>query len=113
MVAVAIFVGLAAAMTVAPPDELPSVALSAPVVFRIEVGAAVFSGLYLASMAFVLALHNRGFTEIGAGGIRAQDLTALSDALISDGESQEDILTAIFDEINELSVRQEGGQVVN
>lgn len=47
---------------------------------RFEVGAAVFLGLYLATMALVLAMHNRGFTELGTGGIRASGLAAERDA---------------------------------
>ena len=62
---------LQVAITVTPPADLPSVALRASPVFRVEVGAAVFIALYLATMAFVLALHNRGFTEIGTSGVRA------------------------------------------
>ena len=105
MVAVAILVGLGVAMTVTPPADLPSVALRASPVFRVEVGAAVFSGLYLATMAFVLALHNRGFTELGTGGVRARDLAADSSDLVAlDGMSQE-FLADLVDEMNELRVR--------
>ena len=81
LVAVAIAIGLVAAFTVTPPMDVPAVALQAPVIYRVEVGAAVFFGLYLATMAFVLALQNRGFTEIGAGGIRARELAEASQAL--------------------------------
>ena len=38
-------------------------------------GAAAFLGLYLMIMAFVLALNNRGFSEIGVNGLKAQDMT--------------------------------------
>ena len=38
---------------------------------------AIFIGLYLVAMAFVLALQNRAFTEIGAGGMRARSLADL------------------------------------
>jgi hypothetical protein len=76
MIAIAIAVGFVAAMTVAPPSDIPNVALRAMPVYRVEVGAAVFFGLYLATMAFALALHNRAFTEMGTRGIRAQDLAA-------------------------------------
>jgi hypothetical protein len=76
MVVIAITAGLFAAMTVAIPPELPSVALRATPIYRAEVGAAVFFGLYLMAMALVLAMHNRAFTDIGTGGFRAQDLAA-------------------------------------
>ena len=65
-------------MTVDIPADIPGVALRAPAVYRLEVGAAIFVGLYLVAMAFVLALQNRGFTEIGTGGIRATSLASKS-----------------------------------
>ena|GEM_PF-3625667 len=70
MVVVAIALGVVAAATVAPPADIPAVALRAIVVYRLEVGAAVFFGLYVATMALVLAMHNRGFTEIGGAGVK-------------------------------------------
>ena len=57
------------------PPEVPDFALNAAVVYRLEVGAATFLGLYLVAMAFVLALNNRGFSEIGVNGLKAQDIT--------------------------------------
>jgi hypothetical protein len=50
------------------PAEVPGVALQAVAVYRLEVGGAIFVGLYVITMAFVLALQNRAFTEIGTGG---------------------------------------------
>jgi hypothetical protein len=88
MVAVAIVVGVVAAVTVPPPADIPAVALRAAV-YRVEVGAAVFFGLYLVTMALVLAMNNRGFTEIGSGGIRAQDLAAASDGLVAESAAME------------------------
>jgi hypothetical protein len=67
MVVAAIAVGLFIAVTVTPPTEVPTVALKAEAVYRVEVGGAVFLGLYIATIALSLALHNRGFTEFGAG----------------------------------------------
>jgi hypothetical protein len=89
MVAVAIAMGIIAGATVAPPSDVPAVSLRAVAVYRMEVGAAVFLGLYLATMALVLAMHNRGFTEIGSGGIRAQDLAAASDGLVAESVAME------------------------
>jgi len=34
----------------------------------------VFVGIYLASMALVLALNNRAFSEVGMSGFRRQDI---------------------------------------
>ncbi len=58
MVAVAIVVGFAVAVTVSSPAEVPTVALRAVPVYRVEVGAAVFFGLYSVTMAIALALRN-------------------------------------------------------
>jgi hypothetical protein len=103
MVAVAIIVSVVAAVTVAPPSNLPSVALGAMPVYRVEVAAAVFFGFYLATMALVLAMHNRGFTEIGSGGVRAQELAGLS----GDEPVVTDLLTELTDEIVDLKTRLE------
>jgi hypothetical protein len=89
MVAAVIAVGFVVAMTITPPTEIPTVALRAEAVYRVEVGAAVFFGLYVAPMAFALALQNRGFTEIGSGGIRAQDLATASESVASEDASME------------------------
>lgn len=80
MVAMAIAVGLAVAVTVTPPADIPPFALRATPVYRVEVGAAVFFAMYLATLALVLAMHNRGFTELGTGGIRASGLAVEQDA---------------------------------
>ena len=101
MVAVAVAAGLAAAVTVSPPSEVPSFALQAVAVYRVEVGAAVFFGLYLAAMALVLATHNRAFTELGTGGVKAQDLVSLRDA-----DLDEFVFEGV-EEIRELMTRRE------
>jgi hypothetical protein len=76
IVAMAITAAVTAAATVAIPADIPSVALGAVPVYRVEVGAGVFLGLYLTAMALFLAMHNRAFTDIGTSGFRAQDLAA-------------------------------------
>lgn len=63
------------AWKVAVPAQVPDFALKAEAIYRIEVGAAAFLGLYLVTMAFALALNNRGFSEIGVHGLKAQDIT--------------------------------------
>ncbi len=80
MVAMAVVVGAVAAVTVALPSNLPSVALGATSVYRVEVGAAVFTGLYLGATALFLAMHNRAYTELGTSGIRASALAAEEEA---------------------------------
>lgn len=47
------------AWKVAVPEQVPDLALQAEAIYRIEVGAAAFLGLYLTAMAFVLSLNNR------------------------------------------------------
>ncbi len=103
MVAVAIAVGVFAAATVAIPADLPSVALRAVPVYRVEVGAAVFFGLYLGAMALVLAMHNRAFTELGTGGVRARDLVVAEDAYF------EEMVLEFIDEFHESTDPLKGG----
>jgi hypothetical protein len=112
LVAVAIAIGLVAALTVTPPVDVPTVALQAPVIYRVEVGAAVFLGLYLTTMAFALALQNRGFTEIGTGGIRARELSEVSHSAV-DGQVEMDLIAELKDEVNDLRSWQEGREYVH
>jgi hypothetical protein len=107
MVAAAILVGLAAAMTVAPPLEVPTVALRAPVVYRAEVGAAVFFALYVAMIAFALALHNRGFTEIGSSGLKAQDLATVSEGAIANYDFSLELIASLQDEMESLRFQRQ------
>lgn len=71
----AVFAAVSTAIGVDLPPDLPGFALQAAPVYRLEVGAATFLGLYLVSMALVLALNNRGFSEIGMRGVKAADLS--------------------------------------
>jgi hypothetical protein len=103
MVALAIVAGIAAAATVAPPSDIPSIAMRAVPVYRVEVGTAVFLGLYLATMALFLAMHNRGFTEIGTGGVRAQGLAAEGDAEF------EEVLIDLIGEVGDLREERQVG----
>ncbi len=73
LVAVALIASVLVAASVAMPSQVPSFALRASAIYRLETGAASFLGFYLAAMAVVLSLHNRGFTEIGMRGISARD----------------------------------------
>ncbi|HEY2052697.1 MAG TPA: hypothetical protein VGH14_02055 [Solirubrobacterales bacterium] len=108
MVALAVALGFAAAATVAPPTDLPTVSLGAMPVYRVEVGAAVFFGLYVATMALVLAMHNRGFTELGTGGIRATGLAAEEVA------GFEELVLELMEEVSSLQAlrkeREDGDQ---
>ncbi|MGH2939807.1 MAG: hypothetical protein ACRDPE_16980 [Solirubrobacterales bacterium] len=106
MVAVAITAGVVAAATVTTPADIPSVALRAVPVYRVEVGAAVFFAFYLVAMALVLAMHNRAFTEIGTDGIRARDMATASEEL--DGETlAAELLEELAEEIGNLRARRQ------
>lgn len=91
------------------PKNPPGIALKSASVYRIEVGAAAFAGLYLVAMAFVLALHNRGFSEIGMNGLKAQDMANKSQQeAIESHEEGIEIVRATIGEIEqsvEKSVR--------
>jgi hypothetical protein len=62
------------ASTVDVPERIPSFALQAAAVYRLEVGAAFFAALYLCSMTLALALNNRAFSEMGTTATRARHL---------------------------------------
>jgi hypothetical protein len=111
MVAVAIVVGFTVALTVSPPVEVPTVALRAVPVYRVEVGSAVFFGLYIATMAFALALHNRGFTEIGSSGFKAQDPAAVSEDAVS-GDVSMELLAELREEVDDLRLQRQGNRNV-
>jgi hypothetical protein len=105
LVAVAIAGSVVAATTATPPSDLPTVALDAIPVYRVEVGAAVFLGLYLATMAFALALHNRAFTEVGTNGFKALDIAAAEEDRIY----FEELTTELGEEVRSLQAwRMEG-----
>jgi hypothetical protein len=107
LVSVASMAGLIAGATVAVPGDVPGIALQATAVYRLEVGAAMFLGLYFVAMAFVLALRNRAFTEIGTGGIRAESLGELPRALLTQ-ERALGVLSDMVDEIGNLRDEREG-----
>ncbi|HMI82009.1 MAG TPA: hypothetical protein VK480_09510 [Solirubrobacterales bacterium] len=60
------------------PASIPDFALRSAVIYRVEVALAAFAGPYLILMALFLALHNRGFSDIGVNGLRAQDMSSAS-----------------------------------
>jgi hypothetical protein len=94
-----------------PPIEVPTIALRATAVYRVEVGAAVFFALYVATMAFALALRNRGFTEIGGGGFKAKDLAADSDEANFAAVAME-LLAELREEVDDLQLGRRGDQNV-
>jgi hypothetical protein len=110
LVAVAVLAAAYVAWKVSIPAPVPDFALRAEAVYRIEVGASTFMGLYVLTMALVLALNNRGFSEIGVNGLKAQDMAnkAQQDAIQSHEKSLE-ILGGTVDEIGvstEASIRE-------
>lgn len=95
LVGAAAVLALIVGTTVAGPTDIPAVALQAAPVYRMEVGGALFAGLYLVAMAIVLALHNRGFSEIGTDGVRAHDLGRLPEAVAADRRTFNDMVALI------------------
>jgi hypothetical protein len=104
LVGVAVLVGVIVGATVAVPIEIPAVALRSGAVYRLEVGGAIFVGLYFVAMAFVLALRNRGFTEIGTDGIRAESMEEVPRSLLT----QERALKVLFEKVNEMGDLHDG-----
>jgi hypothetical protein len=95
LVGAAAVLGLIVGTTVAVPADIPAVALQAAPVYRVEVGGALFAGLYLVAVALVLALHNRGFSEIGTDGVRAHDLGRLPEAVAADRRLFDDLAAVV------------------
>jgi hypothetical protein len=110
MVAGAVVVGFAVGFAVTPPATMPAVALNAEAVYRLEVGGALFVGLYVAAMAFALAVQNRGFTEIGSGGVRAQDLSATLPELIAANEVVSERLSEAVESMVEAQQKMKEGE---
>jgi hypothetical protein len=90
---VAVLVGV----MVAIPANVPGVTLQAVPVYRLEVGGAIFVGLYFASTAFVLALRNRAFIEFGSGAMKAGNLGDLPDTLLSQERAMEVLSGIVYD----------------
>jgi hypothetical protein len=86
---------------VAIPAEIPSFALKAAPVYRLEVGGAVFAAAYVVSMALVLALNNRAFSEIGMSGIKARDIGREQDQAIRRQDQNLEALTQLAEALNE------------
>lgn len=112
LVIVAFAAAVFVAAEVSVPGHPPSVALESASLYRVEVGAATFAGIYLVGMAFVLALHNRGFTQIGISGMRAQEIAnseqqKVIHALQEQADSTKQALAAIKDGIGQLEVEIE------
>ena len=61
------------------PATAPDFALQAAAVYRLEVGAACFVVIYLAAMAFFLALDGRGFVEFGTRGLKTAPIIQAAD----------------------------------
>lgn len=91
-----------AAWRVDIPQPIPDFALQSEAIYRVEIGAGTFLGLYLVAMAFVLALNNRGFSEIGVNGLKAQDMAnrAQQTAIQSQEESIETLEQMIGEIVN-------------
>jgi hypothetical protein len=67
------------AATAPLPAAVPDYALQAATVYRLEIGAACFVAIYLAAIAFFLALDGRGFVEFGTRGLKAEQIVRAAD----------------------------------
>jgi hypothetical protein len=65
--------------SVAVPEPIPDYALQAAEIYRLEIGAAFFVAIYLAILAFLLALSGRGFAEFGTKGLKIQQVVERSE----------------------------------
>jgi hypothetical protein len=84
------------------PAAVPDYALQAATVYRLEVGAACFVVIYLAAMAFFLALDGRGFAEFGTRGLKAEQIVRAAD------DEQEVTLTRQMELQQEIEQRLDG-----
>ena len=78
------------------PEVVPDFALRASPVYRLEIGGACFAVVYLATIAFFLALDGRGFVEFGSRGLKARRVVQATDdeqeaALARQTKLQQDI----------------------
>ena len=97
MVGVCAVIGVLVAVTVPIPPDVPGIALQAAPVYRLEVGAAIFAGLYLLVTSLGLALQNRAFTEFGTGGVRARSLRDLPTTLRQHERALEVLADIVYD----------------
>jgi hypothetical protein len=102
MVAVGALAAVCIAWQVDVPTDVPSFALEAAPVYRLEVGAVIFAGGCIALLAFVLALNNRGFSELSATGVKAHDLeSAAVDQVAEEHDESIDILTTAIHKLRD------------
>jgi hypothetical protein len=74
-VVIAAFAFAIVGATSAPaPHPLPSIALGATIVWRVEVAGIMFVALYGGIVTARLAWHGRTFTRVGSGGIEIPDV---------------------------------------
>ncbi len=83
------------------PESVPDFALQAASVYRLEIGAACFVAIYLAAVAFLLALDGRGFVEFGRRGLKAEQIVRAAD------DEQEVTLTRQLELQQEIEQRLE------
>ena len=98
MVIAAAAIGFATGVTVAVPTEIPSSALQAVPVYRLEVGGALFTGLYIVSMAFVLAFQKSRLHRDRDGRCQGAESRKVPDAVLT----QEDSTRMLREMIDEM-----------
>lgn len=101
------------------PESVPDFALQAASVYRLEVGSACFVIVYLAAIAFFLALDGRGFAELGTRGLKAEQVIRAADdkeQITLDGQIEatqdleaalEDVEAALDRAVNEINEQEQ------
>jgi hypothetical protein len=118
LVVVAIGCGSFLAGSVEVPEPVPTFALQAAEIYRLEIGVAFFAVFYVATMTLLLALGGRGYAEVGTRGLKVAQVVMKSNATLRqqgrvDRETQAMIcevdadLKAIAKELNSYQQRLE------
>jgi hypothetical protein len=92
VVLAALMLAVIGAVATPAPQRLPSIALGAVVVWRVELAVIVFVAIYGAIVATRLALHGETLTRIGRDGI---EIPRVGSARAEEGAGDEDLATSV------------------
>lgn len=95
---VAIACGSFLAGSVEIPEPVPTFALQAAEIYRLEVGVAFFAVFYVAAMTLLLALSGRGFAEVGTKGLKAAQIVMKRNATLLQQRQVDEQTRAILTE---------------
>lgn len=100
LVVVAFACGSFLAGSVEIPEPVPTFALQAKEIYRLEVGVAFFAVLYVAAMALLLALSGRGFAEVGTKGLKVARIVIRSDVTLRQQRQVDNQTRAMLNEFD-------------